>query len=429
MHPDAGLPRRLAVAAACALASLAGPARAQVIDSFPASLPGYENDYLLLPLQSENGREAAGHGIRLGDFVITPVLTELGGYDTNPYGVSGSGSALEETRVLLGARSDWSRDALDGQFTLDNINYPSQSLYGQTDWTASAGGSLDLGRGRLEIGYSHLALNLDPQQLGTQGVTAPIPYTDDDVRTDADIVLGRVRLVPALDWQTLQFASEPSVSAEQAASFGALDRTSLAETLTGLFELSEGRSLVAIVRDKQADYRQLTGVPDANYNDLLAAVGFDYQADAPIRLRAVAGGERRVTQADGTISTPFIEASVLWEPTRLTDITLTFRRRLDDAATVTAGTEILTEGRAEIDHALRRNVLLSVFADIGVSDYQQGAAAGSSQRVDQIGVSVGWGLSRHAVLSLSYNYGKDDEGEGFPGGTSNVVTIGLKLQD
>ncbi len=411
------------VLAASALA-VSASARAQVIDAFPPSLPGYENDYLLLPLQG--GSDTGATGFHVGDFLVSPTLTERGGYDSNPYGVSGQGSAVEETKVSLQAHSDWRRDALDGQLTLDDIDYPGRSLYSQTDWTAALAGALDLGQGHVDLGYSHLALNLDPQQLGTVGVTAPISYNDDDVRTDADIVLGRVRLVPAFDLQALHFDDGPPTPI--AASFGALDRTELAETLTGLVELSKGRSLVALVRDTQADYRQLSGVPDSNYNDLLAAAGLDYQADAPIRLRAVAGGERRVTRADGTITTPFLEASIVWEPTRLTDVTITVRRRLADAATVTAGTDTLTEGRLEIDHALRHNVLLTAFADIGSSDYGAGDNPGPTQLVQQYGASASWSLTRHLALTLDYTYEHDDEGAAILDGTSHTVTLGVRIQ-
>ena len=415
---------RLALAATALAAS--PPAPAQVIDAFPPSLPGYENDYLLLPLQDDDGTNPATHGIRLADFLVYPALTERGGYDRNPYGVSGQGSAVDETRASLQASSDWRRDALDGALTLDNTDYPGHALYAQTDWTGALGGTLDLGQGHADLAYAHLALNLDPQQLGTIGVIAPIPYNDDDVRTDADLVLGRIRLVPALEFQTLHF--DGGTPTPTTASFGALDRKELAETLTGLFELSKGRSLVALVRDTQADYRHLQGVPDGDYDDLLAAAGLDYQADAPIRLRAVAGGERRATRADGTITTPYLEASILWEPTRLTDITLTFRRRLADAADVTAGTEILTEGRLEIDQALHHDVRLTVYADIGSSDYGAGDDPGPTQLIEQYGALAWWSLSRHVALSLAYDYQHEDEGAGALDGTSHTVTLGLRLQ-
>ena len=428
MHQASLLARRLCVLAGLTLACLSPDAAAQVIDAFPPSLPGYENDYLLPgPPPVQDGPDAAAsRGIRFGDITLSPALTELGGYDTNPDGVSPGGSALEETRVSLGAQSDWRRDALDAALTLDDLDYPCRTLDSQTDWTASAAGTLDLGRGHLDLAYSHLAQNLDPQQLGTEGVTAPIPYTDDDLRTDADIVLGQLRLIPAFDAQLFHF--DDKIPADQAASFGALDRTELAETLTGLLDLSEGRALLAILRDTQAAYRPPAGVPDPNYNDLLAAVGLDFQTDAPIRLRAVAGGERRDADTGGTVTTPFFEASVLWQPTRLTGVTLTFRRRLADAATTTAGTDILTEGRLELDHALRRNVLLTAFADVGASDYQEGAA-GSSQRVENYGASIEWAFSRHATLSLNYAYDKDDEGAGLRSGISNAITLGLTLQE
>ena len=124
------------------------------------------------------------------------------------------------------------------QRSRSNTQYFSRPLADETDWTAALAGSLDVGRSKLDAGYSHLALNLDPEQLGTLGVVAPAPYTDDDGRLDADIVLGRVRLIPAFDLQNLVFGSAASEPAPQSSED--LDRLVVTATLTGLVELSNG---------------------------------------------------------------------------------------------------------------------------------------------------------------------------------------------
>ena len=387
----------------------------------------------MLPMQQYDARVARSNTFTLGDFEIQPTFEESTGYDTNPLGDNGRGSSLLDTRARVQIGSDWTRDVVGADFSVDNASYLDRPSASQTNWQTAIGGGLDVAGSRLSLGYTHFALNLDSQELGVVGVTTPIPYSDDDVRVDGNLVFGRVRVIPQLDVQSYSFGQVSNLSP---VGFSDLDRTLVAETLTGLFELSRGRSIVVLIRDTAAGYNN--NVPGINndYNDLVGFVGVDLQADALFRLRALVGGENRTfTSPTPSLLTPALQIEVTYAPTRLTSVITTFTRRLEDAASVQTGSQTLTEGRIEIDHALRRNIALSAFADVGSSVYPTALAGGSptSQMVENFGVNASWDLNRHVRLTLAYSYflnSFSQSGLTVSNGassTTNVATLGLTL--
>ncbi len=430
----------LMVGAPCALLALTpGPVRAQIIArDFPASLPGYETD-MTLPMPYEDPRAATAAGLRFGDVLVTPTVGESLGFNSNPLGSGGGGSGVAESTASVSLDSDWARDAVSARLSVDDQRYLELPIASQTNWTAAAGGAVDVLGSRIDLGYSHLAENLGPQQLGTLGVTAPVPYAVDDLRLDDDLVFGRVRLVPAIEYSMLSFGT----ASGSFGNYGSLDRTTETGTLTGLFELSKARSLVVLLRDTTAQYRrQAGGNPNANYNDALVFVGVDLQADPVIRLRALLGGETRQfgSPLHSSATTPAAEIDVIWQPTRLTQVTLSVSRRFEDAASLQSNSATVTDGRIEIDHALLRDVALSAFADIGTSDFQsglQGISYGQTQ--ENFGFSATWTVMRHVELVGTYEYETSLASAGTIPATStfgsiaglssttNIVTLGLRL--
>ena len=71
------------------------------------------------------GRNTQPVGLRAGRFVLHPVLEEAVGYDSAPFGATGNGSWMLDTRPSLGIASDWSRDALGAYVAMNNRRYLS----------------------------------------------------------------------------------------------------------------------------------------------------------------------------------------------------------------------------------------------------------------------------------------------------------------
>ena len=146
------LRRIAAIVVGCAIAY--GGVRAELLSSyFPAGVPGYGT----APGVTVASRERPDFdplGTRIGDFIVRPQIEEGLGYDDNVFGSSGNrlGSWIIGTHPSLLVNSDWSRDSIGGYIGADDLRYLDQPQQSRTDWTASLGGTLAVGRDQLTLG-------------------------------------------------------------------------------------------------------------------------------------------------------------------------------------------------------------------------------------------------------------------------------------
>ena len=412
------------IASAVALTS---SAHAQIVQQyFPTDLPGYQSD-ITLPMQDTDPRVLHGQGFRIGGLDLDASASETPGYDSAPLGSFGGASPTFRTDAALDLHSDWSRDAVGAQLGVDNHVFTSTPLANYTNWNAAAGGSLDVGESRVNLGYDHIAQNLAPTELGVVGVTAPVPYSDDDERLNARIPFAQVQWIPAFEHQQFNFGN---LTTPVPLEYSNNDHDIWTGSLTGLYQLSKGRSVVATVRGSTASYVANGTAPRNDYNDVLGFVGVNLQATAVFEVRALVGAENRsfrfLPAQSGTI--PTAEVDLIWQPTLLTDVLIWFTREYEDPTFPFASSEVTTSGRAELEHALRRNVELRAFASVGSSSYGGGGngvaalaaeqKATTNQLLTTLGGEAEWDVNRHLALKLDYNHNIND----FSGRLSAFVT-------
>ena len=108
-------------------------------------------------------------------FILHPAWEQSIGYDSNVLGGPAPlGSWVLGTRPSLLLSSDWSRDALGLYVAADDrrdLDAPAQS---RTDWTASLGGSLDIGRDRLTLAVAHIDGHEDRTELDALPTDQPV---------------------------------------------------------------------------------------------------------------------------------------------------------------------------------------------------------------------------------------------------------------
>ena len=154
-------------AAACFAGALPVRAYAQYVPGeFPVGVPGYDEELgvtvvsRLRPLYEQQG-------IRLGDFLVQSSLDQSFGYNSNVLGLSsGRGSPVIETNPSLSVNSDWGRDALGANVSVNNSQYLATPNQNTTDWTAALGGAYTIGRDDLTLSYAHLQLYESPTSVG-----------------------------------------------------------------------------------------------------------------------------------------------------------------------------------------------------------------------------------------------------------------------
>jgi hypothetical protein len=194
------LRRVAAVIGSCAIAY--GGVHAELLSSyFPTGVPGYGT----APGVTVASRERPDFdplGIRAGGFVLHPQVEEGLGYDDNVFGSSGGklGSWILGTHPSLLVNSDWSRNSIGGYIGIDDLRYLDQPQQSQTNWTASLGGTLAVGRDDLTLAVAHLSLHQDRTELDALPTDAPVAYQVDDARAGYTIALDRISITPSLEF-------------------------------------------------------------------------------------------------------------------------------------------------------------------------------------------------------------------------------------
>jgi hypothetical protein len=347
--------------------------------------------------------EYVSSGVRLGNVVVRPQLAESTGYESNVLATSKArGSAIIETNASLDASSDWSNNGVRAALSVDDVRYPSLSLQSYTNWTASLGGVYEIGRDVLSVAYSHLALTQTPGSLGTPQLQQPLPFTVDLGSVSYRVNFSRLYVTPSVLVASYKYSNGTLGGVTFQQDFQ--DRLVVSPSVTVGYELSPRRNLVMVVRDSNANYtNEVAGIGSLNYNDIAVLGGFDYDADAVIRYRALVGYEERSFQNAQfkTIQAPIFEASAIWTPTGLTTVTGAVGRLIQASSTTSSTTYTETYGQLRVDHEYLPNVLLR--ADLGAysADY---SAGGGTQVYYTAGVGVTYLLNRNMQLAASYNF-------------------------
>jgi hypothetical protein len=394
--PELGLLTSLAVTLLCH----AGAADAQLVDRYlPPNVPGYATETGATVLS--RGRPEYGYaGTQIGAFIVKPVINESLGYDSNLFGFSNPvGSPLIDSAGSLQINSDWSRDSLGADFSYDNLRYPNQPVENQNDFTASLGGSYDIGEDQVTLAASHLALHQDITQIGTLGLTVPIPYTVNDLRANYVTTLGRIALKPVIDISSYRFPGTlPGGNPGQTYR----DRDLYDFSIGGYYPLAPLENIIVVLRHTTANYLHPgIGLPGEDSGESIL-VGMDYSVPGLWRYRALVGLETRSYSGGRTRShrSPIFEGIAIWTPSGLTTVTASVERTIeDDAAGGTAGF-VYTRARLIVDHEYLRNILLQGRLSVQHAAY---LPHNGTETIGNAGASITWLLNRHMRVILGYH--------------------------
>lgn len=412
-------------------------ARAQVINQlFPVevqSLNSAENESVLARPRTDY----SPLGVHVGDFTITPQAGESFGYDSNINGLSsGPGSALLNTKASINVASDWSRDSLGGFLSVDNFHYLTQSDEDRTNWTASVIGSYNVGDDKFSGSYTHLNLNETAQDIGAVLTETPLPFTVDDVRLNYEIqTRSPLSLTPEAEYTAYRFSSDVIGGVNQ----DYRNRDVVQGGVTTRYELGPLRDLVFVVQGTHIDYTSSDiGIPDRDSNGATVLFGIDYSAAGVFRYRALVGYQVRqyVNSAYSNIAEPIFEGSVTWTPTLLTTVTANALRDIQDAADDSISGYTYTTGRIEVDHELRRNILLNAHTQIQIADETSKVAnlpgilqSGGSETQYNVGIGATYLLNRlvHISATFDYNNQRDQVGTGSFTESVGLITVTFQL--
>jgi hypothetical protein len=404
--------RRLAIGAAIGCLIAYGVQAELLPNYFPAGVPGY-GEAPGVTVASRLRPDFDPPGVRVGSFLLRPRWAEGLGYDDNVFGANGGGpgSWLVGSHPSLLIGSDWSRHSLGGYVGVDDLRYLDQPRQSQTNWTASLGGSLSIGRDQLNVTVAHLALHQARTELDALPSDEPVAYRVDDIRISYRIALDRWSVTPSAAFSAFRYDATTIRGVPASQTYR--DRDVIQGAVTTRYELSPNRNLLLVTRVLGVHYVEpQQGVPTRDSTGYQVLVGIGDDNDAVWRYRVLLGWEVRAFQASrySTHSAPTAEAALIWSPSGMTTVTATLTRSIEDAAQEGIVGYTYTRARIVLDHEYQRNVLLQASASVQRADY---LPAGGHANSFSLGAGATWLINRNLRLSATYDF-TDQHGSSSP---------------
>ena len=347
-------------------------------------------------------------GLRVGNIVVTPVVGQYFGYDTNPnrMQLTKNASALSMTEVELGIQSDWSRHDLYGQMRGAYSEYFSNSAARRPEGAGNLRLRLDVTRDtEIDVEGHYL---IDTQRPSSPDLNAPVVSRPVIFTEGASVGLTQRfnRLIATIRGTIDRYDYEDAKLPGGAV----IDQSDRAMTQYGLrgrlgYEINPGLIpfVEATVDTRQYDHR----IDSSGYARSSDGVGL--RGGALIELTRllsaeVAAGAVVRDYEDkrlGSLTSPVADASLIYTMTPLTTIRGTASATVDETIIAGARGVRSLRGTLEIQHALRRNLTLT--AGLRASDaVYQGIAVEEK----------GWGaflradyrLNRNLTVRASYSY-------------------------
>lgn len=378
-------------------------------------------------------------GLRYGPLSIQAGGAEAIGYTTNAdLNTGGHSSVSINTEGHLSAVAELGqKDQAHAEINVSDTRYPSRTVQNRTTWTATVGGTRHLGHDELGIEFTHLSLVQMPTDSGAIVARGPIPYTVEDGRVSYLVQShGRLGLRPEIIVQRYGFGMPDFyVPGTKFLDQSYRDRVIVTEGLTAQYDALSNSHWLIVAQGTQIRYttKQDFAVRDSNGFAVLG--GYSYDEPGMYKFRVVGGYQVRdyAAQIYNRITSPIVDATFQWEPTRLTTVALSLTRGIEDSAFENIVGFVNTAAKLDVTHELMRNVTLMAHATVTSATYAGTPSAldgtplaqqAHDQNMYGFGIGAQVFLNRHLSLNLSYDYSSESlySGPMFP---VHVVQLSL----
>ncbi|WP_375547540.1 outer membrane beta-barrel protein [Oceanicaulis alexandrii] len=373
-------------------------------------------------------------GVQNGALLIYPELTLGLEFTDNVFGTS-SNEESDTIAVITPAVSfntTWSRHAVSGDASVtrrEHFDFSDESVW---NFTAGAGGQLDITReANLVAGARYSSLTEPRTSAGAAGQAAePIEYDTWASYIGGERASGRLRALGRVDYSTFDYDDAPL--------FGGgivdqdfRDRDELVLTGRGDYAMSPDTALFARLRYNDRAYD--LSPPDVPL--LRDSDGYTFDVGADFDIRGVARGVIGVGYTEQDYESPAlpdidglsVEGLVEWFPTQLTTVSFNASRSVQDSAVAGSGGFFGTSVGVNVDHELRRNVIISAGVSLSEDDY-----SGIDRTDERLNVTAGvtYFVNRTAGIRASFSY-QDQDSSGAAGNqdfSKNVIGLSLVLR-
>lgn len=372
-------------------------------------------------------------GMRFGGFLFYPKLGVGEEYDDNIFRVEGDKEDDLITVITpeVSLRSDWANHSLNFEADATIGRYAESSDEDYEDFTVRADGRLDITRNNYLFGaLEHTQFHEDRGSPDDVAGTVPTEFTISNASVTYFHRFNRLSFTVEGTAREINFDDVPAIGGT--INNDDRDRKDFIGTVRVAYE---------IVPEYEAFFRG--GVNARPYDDAVDDNGFDRDSDGyevvigtAVDLSGVTFGDVFVGFASQDYEDPQLPTidgvtfggTIYWNVTRLTTITGSIRRTIEESTLSGASGFFATRVGVSVDHELLRNLLLSGDLHGTRSDYE-----GIDREDDDIQVGLGakYLLNRHLYLSLDYSYWQRESSQAGGGDRDfkqNRVIVGLETQ-
>ena len=378
-------------------------------------------------------------GLRVGSFVMNPSLEVNRGYDTNPsHAPGGVASGFTEVTPTLKVKSDWSRH---------EVGLDLRGSYSEYDKDTSLNRPLLDAKGHARLDVSHdTTINSESRF-----------YLSTDYPGSPNLPVGFAKLPIFYTYGSTLGLTQRFNHLELSVK-GAADRTQYQPTplVDGTSSSNTDRNFNQYSGAGRASYEVSPGVKpfvelagDVRKHDLQ----FDrdgFQRDSHALVPRVGTSFDIAKKLTGEVSVGYMDrqfvdpglaplrgivadASVVWNATGLTTVTLTAASRAEETVVSGVSGALRRDIGVQVDHALRRWLIWSVRAGYGLDQYKSIPCECNDfqERTDRrvsLGSMITYKFSREFAMKGEYRYDQMHSNTSGVDYHANVFLVGLQLQ-
>lgn len=306
-------------------------------------------------------------GVRLGGFLLYPQMTVQESYDSNIYAAPSNATDdwITSLRPRFDLKSDWNEDSLNLHGGANVVRYASHDTENHDDYDFGADGKLViLHDARLfgNAGYNleHLPRS-SPNSIASQRELTQ--YSDTAAGISAEKEFNWLSL--KLDWNFDRYVfSDAQTNTGALIAWGRQNYNDNRVTLHAGYDLAPGRQVYLLGGFDRRSYDNDSDMNGFNRNSTgyTAGAGVKYDLTG-ILFADVFAGYREQDYRDARLSSllgPTGGAKLTWNVTRLTTITGSVTRDVDETIFSNSAGYFATREDLRADHELLRNLLLNL---------------------------------------------------------------------
>ncbi|MBC6982487.1 outer membrane beta-barrel protein [Caulobacter sp. 17J80-11] len=344
-------------------------------------------------------------GLQWGAFTAFPKLTVDAEVNDNIFATTDDEEQdlVWRVRPELAVQSGWSRHQLQAYARASVNRYAEFDGENTEDWGTGFSGRLDVvGHSYLYGGADYLQATESRNSSSTPGAAAePVRYDLTSAQLGGVHEINRLRLSGVFgvrDYDYHDVARDgggPDIDQDDR------DRTVSSLGAKAEYAISPATAVFLTGSANKRDYRLATAGRDSDGYEL--AVGADFDVSDLARGQVAVGYLAQQYDAPGRkdVDGLGMRGQIEWFPTQLTTVTFKAERSVEDSGVAGSAGYLSTNGSAQVDWEVRRNLILTANAGWGRDEYKD--IDRDDDRVTA-GVSAAWLVNRNVGINLGYQY-------------------------